>query len=522
MISGIHILRFKGIDDVYVHDLGGLNAFYGRNNSGKSTILHALDMAGLALSIGDWNAFRHKIEIKDLFHETGPFEIDITYSDESHVIVRQEDGGFGPSFHPQPSEEQRFKSIYIIPDPGIGLLRRQHRTPKNIMDLVNSRDFSTINGLEILYALKYYAKKRARGFKPKDYKSIIIDVMNFFPEVEELISDRTENDVATLLYQEYGKTLDVVYAGAGLQHCIDIFVKTTLSQASIVLIDEPEMGLHPSLQRELLNHLYELNQTKGTQFFIATHSPIFLADPEKVSSFLVQNRGSRRTAYPISQESIYKIWGDLGLRPGDLLQNDIVILVEGQYDVIFFEYVLHVLYEKDFKDIAIGIVQYAGDAASGIINGTIDISNIVPGDTYRLWIHDRDAPVSQRPHKNATKFYNALERHGELCHILKKREIDWYIPEDAHIAAQQGDSRNEVAIRKILYGRQERKFSDLVKRANCTLLRGANLRKHLSTCLSKDNLDEEIKGLVEDTLTAWRDKILIKGKSSDNTPKVVD
>ncbi len=75
IIREAHIQRFKGIDDVYLLDLGEVNAFYGRNNSGKSTILHALDMAGLALSTRNWNAFQPKLEIKDLFQETGPFGV---------------------------------------------------------------------------------------------------------------------------------------------------------------------------------------------------------------------------------------------------------------------------------------------------------------------------------------------------------------------------------------------------------------------------------------------------------------
>lgn len=513
VILEAHIRRFKGIDDIYLTKLGNVNAFYGRNNSGKSTILHALDMAGLALSTRNWNVFQPKLEIKDLFQATGPFEIDLTYSDKSHVLVRQQDGGLGPSFHPQPTEEQRFRSIYIMPDPGIGLLRRGHQTPRTIMDRVTNRNYSDVNGLEILYALKFYAERRERDFQLEDYERIIADVMRFFPEVEKLISSRTEDDIATLNYQEYGRMLDVVYAGGGLKHFIDIFVKATLSQASLVLIDEPEMGLHPSLQRELLTHLYQLSQTKGIQFFVATHSPVFLADPDKVSSFIIQNRKGQRKVFPLSTQSLHMIWADLGLRPGDLLQNDIVIAVEGQADVIFFEHVIHTLYREEFKNIAIAIVQYGGGAAEGIINGAIDVSNIMPGKTYRLWIRDRDAPPNEVPHENATKFCNALEKHGEKCHILRKREMEYYIPEDALVAAQQGDSGKVEAVKEILHGNQNEKFSDLAKLKCCTVPKGTNLRELLSKFLSKDKLNSEITNLVVGTLIPWRDDILGNSES---------
>jgi len=71
-LQGVHIRHFKGIDDIIIGDCSAVNAFYGRNNSGKSTILHALEMAGLALSTRKWNQFQPKLEIKDMFHEASP------------------------------------------------------------------------------------------------------------------------------------------------------------------------------------------------------------------------------------------------------------------------------------------------------------------------------------------------------------------------------------------------------------------------------------------------------------------
>ncbi len=191
-----------------------------------------------------------------------------------------------------------------------------------------------------------------------------------------------------------------------------------------------------------------------------------------------------------------------------MLQNDLVLLVEGQSDVIFFEHVIHRLYQKEFKDIAVAVVQYAGSAADGIIKGTINISNIVPGKTYRLWIRDRDARPTAKPSRNSMKFSNALNRHNEICHILAKREIEFYIPESAHVAAQQGDSEKENAVKKILHGKQNKKFCDLASIHGFTIPRGSNLQKLLQEHLSKENLDTEIKDIVEKILIPWRDDIL--------------
>lgn len=506
-LKSIHIWRFKGIDDLIIEDCTAVNALYGRNNSGKSTILHALDMAGLALSTRNWTQFQPKLEIKDMFHEAGPFEIELIYTDGSHVIIRQS-SGFGPAFDQEPTDEQRFRSIYIIPDPGIGLIRRRHKTPKSVLENMEARNFSDINGLDILFALKFYADRAERGLQKEDYERIINDIKRFFPEIEEITSDRTEDDIATLTYKEYRRNLDVIYAGAGLKHFVDIFVKTTLSQASVVLIDEPEMGLHPSLQQEMLAHFLKLNSEKGTQFFIATHSPIFLSDSEDVTSYVIQNRKGQRSAIQVPIESIHTVWGDLGIHPGNLLQNDIVVLVEGQDDVIFFDYVINELYRNELPEVAIAIIQYAGDAAGGIIDGTISVKNIVPGSSHRLWIRDRDSSPKEKPATNSTRFKNALEKYGENCRILEKREIEFYFPEAVHVEAQQGDANKEKLIREILSGEQSTKFTVSASAGYCAVVRGKNLRKLLQKYLTRNNLNNEIRQLVEQTLIPWRKDIL--------------
>ncbi|QIK70814.1 AAA family ATPase [Erysipelothrix sp. HDW6C] len=45
------------------------------------------------------------------------------------------------------------------------------------------------------------------------------------------------------------------------------------------ILDEPESGLSPEAQMALMVKIHELAEVKGSQFFIATHSPILLSYP---------------------------------------------------------------------------------------------------------------------------------------------------------------------------------------------------------------------------------------------------
>ena len=197
MIKDLDIRSFKGLESVELKDCGKLNALIGKNNSGKSSVLHALDMAGLALSVRNWNAFQPKLEIKDLFGEAGKFEINIVYDDDRKIRIKTHDPDFNPIIEPPPDEAQRFKSVLILPDPGLGLARREHRTPKWILDQLEARNYGEINSLQILHAVKYYADHDLRGFKKANYDDLVTEVLRYFPELEDVESDITEHSIPT-------------------------------------------------------------------------------------------------------------------------------------------------------------------------------------------------------------------------------------------------------------------------------------------------------------------------------------
>ena len=507
-LHAIEIHSFKGLEAVTIPNCGELNALVGKNNSGKSSILHAIDMAGLALSVRNWNLFQPKLEVKDLFTDVGAFSIGLEYSNGSSLTVAATPQ-YGPIVNPQPTEYQKFKSVLILPDVGAGMLQRRHHTPKEVITYVEQRRYAEVNSLDILYAIKFYAYREEHGFSPQAYTAILDEIKQYFPEIEAVESDRTETDIATLTYTELGRKLDILYSGSGLKHFLDVLLKTTISGAEIVLLDEPELGLHPDLQRRFIKYLRRLADKKGVQFFMATHSPVLLNYADIVTYYRVINTHGKREVLPVSNDAIHTLLSDLGIRPSDVFNKDICVLVEGATDVVFFEHILHELYSQEFAGIAIGVIQYGGSAADGIASGTIDVGNITPAQKYTLWIRDRDAPPDENPSGNSIKFVNALKKRGLEAYIWVKREIEYYYPEEVLVAAQQGDKVREQAVRRILTGDQKEKFRVAAARDNVCVPTGKSLRKLLKKYLTdKSLLDQEIRTLVDNTLLTWKKEIL--------------
>ena len=499
-IKKIDIKRFKGLNDISISDLTALNAFVGKNNSGKSSILHAIDISFLAISKGNWNNFQPKLAIKDLINDVGEFEIKILFSDDSEIEVKTNQD-FGPDFSPRPNENQKLNTILIFPDVGLGMLNRRHRTPVDIYNEIQNKNFSQINSLQILNTLKYYAYRNEKDLTPEDYTNIISEISDFFPEIENLDSDRTEQDIDTLTYKEYGKKLDILYSGTGLKHFLDILVKTTLSNANIVLLDEPELGLHPDLQRRFMDYLHEISVKKEVQIFASTHSPVILNYGDRFKIFRILNNQGERSVVKVSSDALHTALCDLGIKPSDIFNHDICLMVEGQSEIIFFEHVIRKMYRKQFENVAIGIIQYCGDNVMGIINGTINISNITSSQKYTYWLHDRDTRPVDPPSLNSTRLKQKLSKSKIKCKILNKREIEYYYTEAVHRAAQKGNELRITESINILNGDQANKFKNAASQYGVCVPQGKSLKKLLEENLKyKNQLDNEIKNIIKKLL----------------------
>lgn len=116
----------------------------------------------------------------------------------------------------------------------------------------------------------------------------------------------------------------------------------------VIVIDEPELSLHPALQKRVFSLLKEYS--KDRQIIISTHSPYFVDIPSIVSgSNLVRviNTGKGTEIYQLSSDardildklSSGNIYNPhtFGLDARELFfQEDGIVIVEGQEDVLLF------------------------------------------------------------------------------------------------------------------------------------------------------------------------------------------
>jgi predicted ATP-dependent endonuclease of OLD family len=103
-----------------------------------------------------------------------------------------------------------------------------------------------------------------------------------------------------LLVKEDDFTISAQDMGEGMQNAIVLAIlqafEETQKQGAILLIEEPEMFLHPQMQRSLYKTLRRIGEKN--QVVYTTHSPHFVMVPDYEQVLLVRKRGGSTKVFP--------------------------------------------------------------------------------------------------------------------------------------------------------------------------------------------------------------------------------
>ncbi|MBC8503581.1 MAG: ATP-binding protein, partial [Chloroflexi bacterium] len=127
-----------------------------------------------------------------------------------------------------------------------------------------------------------------------------------------------------LLVTEGGFSISAREMGEGVQNAIVMAIlqafEETRKQGAILLIEEPEMFLHPQMQRSLYKTLRHIGETN--QIIYTTHSPHFVSVPEYTEVLMVRKGDEGTKAFlsslPIDDKRREKLVKELDPERGEL------------------------------------------------------------------------------------------------------------------------------------------------------------------------------------------------------------
>ncbi len=154
------------------------------------------------------------------------------------------------------------------------------------------------------------------------------------------------------------------------------------SKSFLFFIDEAELHLHPSAQRNLKDVLLTLSQ-ENDQVFINTHSSVFLSDDDDGQIILKAEKENKKTTFEPATESekpgiVYDL---LGGSPTDMLLPNNFLLVEGVSEYEFITRVIGRFY-SDQKTIQIIKCNGDVDQAERSINAVEKVFSVLDESIY--------------------------------------------------------------------------------------------------------------------------------------------
>lgn len=459
----VHFVNYKAFKDFRIR-LRSMNVLVGPNNAGKSTVIGAFRILAGALRTArsrNPERFRHLAHLMygwRLSESSMPISIENVHRDyeeaDATVTFTLSNGNRLDLLFPAGSRD-----AYLVPHAtdrvvaSPATFRRSFPVTLGVVPVLGAVEHHE-ELVEREYVRRHLTSPRAsRHFRsywylfPEDFDMFRSRVKETWPGMDVQLPEKADplDKRLMMLCLEEGFPRELFWSGTGFQvWCQTLTHLIRAEQTDLVVIDEPEVYLHPDLQRQLLGILREL----GPDVLLATHSAEILGECERFE--VVNIDKSRRTAERVSsaagmQAALVRLGSAQNLVLSRLARTARVIFVEGEE----FKYLaafarrLHYPELASQSRITVASLGHFPHTANEILDLLRGMEEALGKTVLATCLFDRD----YRTDEDVQAFEDALAKKLHKPHLTRRKEIENYLLHSGAIDRAVDRSRAEHVAR---------------------------------------------------------------------------
>lgn len=454
MLDELSLTRFKGFNDFTLR-FAAKNVLIGPNNAGKTTIISALRLAAVMIShacrrnptaafqdddrdvVGFWVRELPMRELsgfvfENVKHEFGedPARLDLKFKNGAILHAVWPAGTTQGFFYVDRMAGLQARTTRYVRDAvsTIGVIpvltpiehREEVLTPQHVAENQSSRLASRHFRNQL-----YYLSQSDRTA----YEAFLAYALEHTPEIASL---RLTTDRGTLphehdlFYVESGgrREKELFWAGDGMQIWLQVLYQLYRHRDSDVLVlDEPDVYLHPDLQRRLINLLEEA----PPQTIVATHAPEMLTEASRETIVWV-DRTRRHARRARDERLLDQVNAHLGsgfnLGIARALRSKLALFVEGK-DMKLLKNLARTAGATMFaREQGVTVIPLEGFTNWGNVKPFSWMAKELLGDAVNIAVLlDRD----YRGDEAVFDVETALNEIRVDCHIWRRKELESYL-----------------------------------------------------------------------------------------------